>query len=107
MQRGGQARAGSGTSETGKPMKISRTGIIINTKHHAACVAFYRDLFGLTIQFQKDDLTCFDFQGSYLMIEAEGAARPEGKSIAECPHKLRFNVPDVEEALQAVRAYGI
>lgn len=88
-------------------MKLNRAGIIINTKHYEACVAFYRDLFGLKELFRQDDLTCFDFMGSYLMIETEGAARPEGKGIAECPHKLRFNVPDIEEALKSVRAYGI
>ena len=54
-------------------MKLSRTGVIINTERYEACVAFYRDLFGLEILFTKGDyLTCFDFQGSYLMIETEG-----------------------------------
>lgn len=89
-------------------MELSRTGIILNTRNYEACVAFYRDLFGLRVLFTKDDgLTCFEFMGSYLMIETEGSAKPEGKSIVECPHKLRFNVPDVEEALRAVKAYGI
>jgi len=88
-------------------MNLSRTGIILNTENFEACVAFYRDLFRLPILFQREGLTCFDYMGSYLMIETAGTARPAGKSIAECPGKLRFNVPDIEAALQAVRAHGI
>jgi lactoylglutathione lyase len=88
-------------------MKLSRTGIILNTENYQACVDFYRELFCLPILFQLDDLTCFEFMGSYLMIETAGRANAAGKTVAECPSKLRFNVPDIEEALRGVQAFGI
>ena len=92
-------------------MKVVRTGIIINTEKYDACVSFYRDLFDLpclfTEQYGDFRLTCFKFGGSYLMIETDGYAKPEGKSIRENPSKLRFNVADINEALVRVKAYGI
>lgn len=88
-------------------MKLGRTGIILNTENYQACVDFYRDLFRLPILFQMNGLTCFDFMGSYLMIETGGKAKSAEKTPAECPSKLRFNVPDLEAALQSVKAYGI
>ncbi|MEM6483494.1 MAG: VOC family protein [Pseudomonadota bacterium] len=92
-------------------MQVQRTGIILNTHHYDACVAFYRDLFELPILYEKSDadfrLTCFEFGGSYLMIETEGVAREGGKTIAENPTKLRFNVADIEAAQARVKEYGI
>lgn len=96
-------------------MDINRTGTILNTEKYQECVRFYRDLFGLKVLFEKTDgdfqLTCFDLVGSYLMIETGGSASAEGsvpgKSIAENATKLRFNVANIEAALQDVLAYGL
>ena len=92
-------------------MDIVRTGIIINTERYDDCVSFYKNLFGLKVLFaeKKSDfqLTCFEFEGSYLMIETEGFSKPEGKNIKESPTKLRFNVSNIEDALASVREYGI
>lgn len=88
-------------------MDIARTGIILNVEKYAECVAFYRELFGLKLLFELPELSCFEYGGSYLMIETEGLARPAGKSAQDCPMKLRFNVTDIEQALRAVRAYGL
>lgn len=92
-------------------MNIVRTGLILNTANYEQCVSFYRNLFGLRVLFQKEDrafrLTCFEFGGSYLMVETDGVASAVGKTVAENAAKLRFNVPDIDEALEAVRAYGI
>ena len=91
-------------------MKIVRTGIIINTEKYDKCVSFYKNLFGLNILFKEQygefQLTCFDFEGSYLMIETDGYARPEGKTIKENSTKLRFNVSNIEEALGTIKTYG-
>lgn len=91
-------------------MKIVRTGIIINTEKYDECVSFYKDLFGLNILFKEQygefQLTCFDFEGSYLMVETDGYARPEGKTIKENSTKLRFNVSNIEEALETIKTYG-
>lgn len=92
-------------------MNTARTGIILNVGKFDACVGFYRDLFGLETLFEERHgafrLACFGVGGSYLMIETGGIAKSEGKSVEESAAKIRFNVSDIEAALQAVRAYGI
>lgn len=89
----------------------ARYGIILNTEHYERCVEFYRDLFELPVMFERSDdgfrLTCLAYGDGYLMIEEEGTAKAGGKSIAEGTFKLRFNVQDMDEALAAVRAWGI
>ncbi len=52
-------------------------------------------------------LSCFEFGSCYLMIETGGVAAAHGKSVAECPMKLRFNVSDINLALTKVRKFGI
>lgn len=92
-------------------MRLQRTGVILNTENHEACVAFYRDVLALPVMFEKHEgdfrLTCLEFGGAYLMVETGGVARPEGKRIAENATKLRFNVADLEDALGTLRAQGI
>ena len=92
-------------------MQTVRTGIILNVEKFDECVSFYRDLFELEILFEEQygefRLTCFEFGGAYLMVETDGFAKPEGKSLKENSTKLRFNVSDIESALERIRAYGI
>lgn len=92
-------------------METIRTGIILNTERYDDCLAFYRGLFELPILFQQREgdfrLTCFDYNGSYLMLETGGHARPAGKSISENATKLRFNVADLAAALQQIKGFGI
>ncbi|RDH44753.1 VOC family protein [Zooshikella ganghwensis] len=90
-------------------MDIERYGIILNTENYDECVAFYRELFGLPLMFEKVDgdfrLTCLALGTAYLMIETEGVAKREGKSVEESATKLRLNVKDIQTALDNVRAY--
>lgn len=92
-------------------MEIVRTGIILNTEKYEACVVFYQNLFGLRILYQEQHedfrLTCFEYHGSYLMIETGGFAMSEGKTARENPAKLRFNVSNIDDALKTIEAYGI
>jgi len=92
-------------------MEIVRTGIILNVEKYDECVTFYKNLFNLNIMFEEHygdfRLTCFEFGGSYLMIETDGSAKPEGKTLSENSMKLRFNVSNIEEALKTINAYGI
>ena len=92
-------------------MKFSRSGIILFTSDYLACVAFYRDTLGLPVMFALDNehshLTCLDMGGSYLMIETGGTANPIGKSLAENPVWLRFNVEGVEETAKHLAAKGV
>jgi lactoylglutathione lyase len=92
-------------------MKISRTGIILNTEKYDECVGFYSHVFDLKILFEKQEgdfkLTCFDFNGSYLMVETGGYANSNGKSIKEGSMKLRLNVPVIDVALSSLQDKGI
>ena len=92
-------------------MDIRRTGVILNTENYQACVDFYQSVFGLEILFndQQGDfqLTCFDFGGSYLMIETGGIAQAGEKTMAQSASKLRFNVDDIEAALATLKTHGI
>jgi lactoylglutathione lyase len=92
-------------------MNTQRYGIILNVEKYHECVAFYRDVLELKVMFSKVEgdfkLTCLEFGSGYLMIETEGFAEPNGKSIKACPIKLRLNVSDVEVALKRVRSFDI
>jgi len=92
-------------------MKFERTGVILNTENFEDCVIFYRDVFELKQIYQecKGDfrLCCLDFGGSYLMIETGGVAKPDGKAISESATKLRFNVDDIDLALENLNQHGI
>ncbi|WP_426414681.1 VOC family protein [Aestuariirhabdus sp. LZHN29] len=92
-------------------MQVERTGIILNVEHFDECVGFYRQLFELPLMFELAEgdfsLCCLSLGDSYLMIETEGVAKSRGKSIAENPTKLRFNVSDMGAALERVVHFGI
>ncbi len=93
-------------------MDIVRTGNILYTENYQQCVSFYKDVFDLKILFKQahDDfqLTCFDLKdGSYLMVETGGCANLPNKSIAQNATKLRFNVRDIHQAREQLKAYHI
>lgn len=90
-------------------MDIERVGVILNVEKYDECIAFYQEVLELKIMFSKVEgdfkLTCLEFGSGYLMIETEGFAEPNGKSIKSCPSKLRFNVADIENACQRIKHY--
>lgn len=92
-------------------MNIERYGIILNVERYDECVAFYCDVLELKIMFSTVEgafkLTCLEFGSGYLMIESEGFAEPNGKSIKAWPSKLRLNVSDIEVALKRVKSFNI
>ena len=77
-------------------------GIILFTGRYQACRAFYRDIVGLPVWFEKPGLTCLRFGDGYLMVE-DGAERARVRG----PTVLRFNVDDVEAAARALRDKGV
>ncbi|WP_404465957.1 VOC family protein [Vreelandella aquamarina] len=92
-------------------VKTARYGIILNTENYIECVAFYRDLFGLPLLFERDEdgfkLTCLEYGDGYLMVEQGGKAKQGEKTPEESSFKLRFNVDDLEAALAQVHAWSI
>lgn len=78
-------------------MKFDRTGIILYTIEYKKCVEFYEKLLGLTKMFETQNLTCFEFGNSYLMVELDdeyNGTQSESERIKTC---LRMNVPNVKK----------
>lgn len=79
-------------------MKISRTGHILYVKNYEMCIAFYSQSLMLPILFKNEDLTCFDFFGTYLMVEKDDRDNylndhSENRNYS-C---IRMNVEDVKQ----------
>ncbi len=93
-------------------MRYARTGVILCTENYEQCVEFYSQVLDLPIMHSLDNehskLTCCDMgSGTYLMIETEGTAVLEGKSLEQNPVWLRFNVDNVEESAEHLRKKGV
>ena len=87
-------------------MPFTRTGLILYVWNYPECVAFYRDVLGLQVLFDKPDLTCFAFGDSYLMVEVDD--RPEAESARGRPATcLRMNVPNVRESADELVQQGV
>jgi lactoylglutathione lyase len=90
-------------------MKIERTGLILYAVKYDECVLFYKEVLNLRILFKNDDLTCFDFFGTYLMVEKEDRneflnndlGSPENFSC------LRMNVANVKEFSEHLKGKGV
>jgi len=67
-------------------MKFNRTGIILYTINYTECVHFYKNKLGLNKMFENENLTCFEFGNSYLMLEIDDEYRQNKK----CPRKNLF-----------------
>lgn len=84
-------------------MKIAKTGFILYTINFKDCVKFYRDILGLKVLYEKKDLCCFDFQGSYLMVEVDDTtdlSKPEDNfRDRTC---IRLNVENVKVACEVL-----
>ncbi len=57
-----------------------RFGIILRTERFDACVSFYRDIVGLDLWFEKENLVCFRYGAAYLMVEKGGHASATRKT---------------------------
>ena len=66
-------------------MQLARTGIILLSRNFDACVAFYRDLFGLEVLFEKSygdfRLSCLDMRGGYLLIETDDRSADQAQRM--------------------------
>ena len=90
-------------------MKVERNGLILYVRQYQACLTFYRDLLELPIMFANDMLSCFDFFGTYLMVEQDD--RSEYLSLSEDVPKhfscLRMNVANVKAMADRLQAKAI
>ena len=78
-------------------MEFDRTGIILYTIEYQKCVEFYEKIIGLTKMFGSENLTCFEFGNSYLMVELDveyNGIQSETERIKTC---LRMNIQNVKK----------
>ena len=78
-------------------MEFDRTGIILYTIEYKKCVEFYEKTLGLNKMFESENLTCFEFGNSYLMVELDDeydGTQTDSERIKTC---LRINVRNVKE----------
>ena len=78
-------------------MKFDRIGIILYTIEYKKCVEFYNKTLELTKMFETENLTCFEFGNSYLMVELDSeyiGIQPKSERIKTC---LRMNIPNVKK----------
>ena len=89
-------------------MKIEKTGFILYTINYRACLDFYKNILGLKILYQKETLTCFDFHGSYLMVEIDDETNITQSSPPKRDRTcLRINVENVKEACSNLDEHNI
>ena len=88
-------------------MEFDRTGIILYTIEYKKCVEFYETIIGLKKMFENENLTCFEFGQSYLMVELDdeySGQKTETERIKTC---LRMNVPNVKTLAGKLTAKNI
>jgi len=89
-------------------MEIIRTGFILYTIYYEKCVSFYKNILGLKVLYTKASLTCFDFYGSYLMVEIDDETDmkvpPVPSRVRTC---IRINVSDVKSACKKLGEQSI
>jgi len=79
-------------------MEVVRSGFILYTLKYKECVSFYEKTMGLKVLYRKEALTCFDFYGSYLMVEIDDETELTEPSIPSRDRTcIRFNVSDVKK----------
>jgi extradiol dioxygenase family protein len=78
-------------------METVKTGFILYTINYDECVSFYKDVLALPVLYKKDELTCFEFFGSYIMVEVDDETDLTSPEIpARDRTCVRLNVTDVK-----------
>ena len=77
-------------------MEFDRTGIILYTIEYEKCVDFYEKFVGLKKMFVSENLTCFEFGKSYLMVELDDEYNGQKTKAERTKTCLRMNVPNVK-----------
>lgn len=88
-------------------MTFSDSGFILYCTRYSECVAFYRDVLNLEVLYTKEQLTCFTFGGSYLMVEIDDEYKGIDAPAVRDRTCLRMNVADVKAATRILEAHQI
>ena len=84
-------------------MEFDRTGIILYTLEYNRCIDFYKNTLELTKIFETENLTCFEFGESYLMVEFDD----ENKGSERIKTCLRMNVRNVKQLAEKLKAKNV
>ncbi len=76
-------------------MEFDRTGVILYTIEYKNCVEFYEKILELPKMFEAQNLTCFKFGNSYLMVELDDEYDGSQSKSNRIKYCLRMNVPNV------------
>ncbi len=80
-------------------MEIIKTGFILYTINYGECIHFYEKLLGLKVLYRKQTLTCYDFYGSYLMVEIDDETEQSNPFLPNRDRTcIRLNVKNVKKA---------
>ncbi len=88
-------------------MEFDRTGIILYTIEYNKCVEFYENMLGLNIMFESENLTCFEFGKSYLMVELDDEYDGQKTDSERTKTCLRINVPNVKMLAEKLTSKNI
>lgn len=89
-------------------MEILKTGFILYTINYKECVFFYEKLLELKVLYRNEMLTCFDFYGSYLMVEIDDETKQTESSIPSRDRAcIRLNVKNVKKACEVLEEHSI
>jgi lactoylglutathione lyase len=77
-------------------MKFDQTGIILYTIEYKKCVEFYENILELNKMYEEENLTCFKFGESYLMVELDDEYNGQKTEKERTKTCLRMNVPNVK-----------
>lgn len=88
-------------------MEFDRTGIILYTIEYKKCVEFYKNILKLNKIFENENLTCFEFGQSYLMVELTNQFNTLNTKTERIKTCLRMNVPDVKIFLKKLTSEKI
>lgn len=89
-------------------MEILQTGFILYTINYKACTAFYGNTLGLKVLYENEMLTCYDFYGSYLMVEIDDETDQTEPTLPNRDRTcIRLNVKDVKKACKVLDKQSI
>jgi len=89
-------------------MELQKTGFILYTINYKECVFFYEKILELKVLYRHEMLTCFDFHGSYLMVEIDDETEQTKPTLPGRDRTcIRLNVKDVKKACEILDAHSI
>jgi len=88
-------------------MEFDRTGFILYTLNYKECAHFYQHILELKIMFTTDELTCFKFGSSYLMVELDDEFSTTTVEAERTKICMRMNVENVKEMTDKLTSKNI